>query len=89
MTAFHPKRFADVGRTGVNPLVFWDGEQANRSIARAVDLADVLYPGHDHPFRITRSGQIEYPAINEITLVGAAPRHRGSTSSPSIRCPCA
>ena len=74
--------FSDVVRTGVNPLVFWDGDQANRSIARAVELADVLYPGHDHPFRVTASGQIEYTSINEITLVGAAPSTPGVHLEP-------
>jgi N-acyl homoserine lactone hydrolase len=39
-----------------NPLVFFDDALARRSIDRIVDVADVLYPGHDRAFRLTGSG---------------------------------
>jgi N-acyl homoserine lactone hydrolase len=71
--------YANVAETGVNPLVFWDPEQASRSIARAIDLADVLYPGHDHPFRVTASGRVEYTRIHEVTLLGVTPQTPGIT----------
>lgn len=45
--------FAEVSQTRKNPLVFWDDEQATRSIARMIQMADVIYPGHDQPFRVT------------------------------------
>lgn len=43
-----------------NALVFWDEEQANRSVGRLVDMSDVIYPGHDQAFRITQDNAIEY-----------------------------
>jgi glyoxylase-like metal-dependent hydrolase (beta-lactamase superfamily II) len=50
---------AGIALSGQNPLVFWDAEQANRSIARMVQEADLLYPGHDRAFRL-RDGEVEY-----------------------------
>lgn len=48
--------------SGICPSVFWDAEQADASIRRAVELADVFYPGHDRPFRISQTGSVEYLA---------------------------
>jgi len=45
-----------------NALVFWSEEQANRSVRKLVDLADVIYPGHDQAFRISGDNQVEYVA---------------------------
>ncbi|MGH3495330.1 MAG: MBL fold metallo-hydrolase, partial [Sciscionella sp.] len=42
------------------PLVMWDTELARQSIGHVLDLADVIYPGHDRIFRITRSGTVQY-----------------------------
>src|SRR5919202_3374021 len=52
--------YAYVIKTGINPLVFWSADAAKRSIERVAKLADVIYPGHDRPFRVARSGEIEY-----------------------------
>jgi N-acyl homoserine lactone hydrolase len=41
------------------PNVFWDPEAADDSIRRAADLADLLYPGHDRPFRLV-DGVVQY-----------------------------
>ncbi|MGY1706734.1 MBL fold metallo-hydrolase [Geodermatophilus sp. SYSU D00697] len=79
--------FAEVARTRVNPLVFWDAEQATRSIDRAVALADVLYPGHDHPFRVTRAGDVEYTRVHDLTLVGITPQTPGVHLLPSRPMP--
>ena len=65
--------FAGVALTKVNPLVFWNVEQATRSIERVVDLADVIYPGHDQPFRVTAANEIEFLMKKEITLIGLTP----------------
>jgi N-acyl homoserine lactone hydrolase len=51
--------FAEVALTRVNPLVFWNDEQATKSIDRMVSMADVIYPGHDRPFRVVND-KIEY-----------------------------
>ena len=61
--------FAAAALTRKNPLVFWNEEQATESIDRLVELADVIYPGHDRPFRITAAGEIEYLRPFELTLV--------------------
>lgn len=45
-----------------NALVFWNEAQANASVERIVDMADVIYPGHDQPFRIDAHNNVEYVA---------------------------
>lgn len=42
------------------PVVFWNQDQADASLRRVRQSADVFYPGHDRPFRMTASGQAEY-----------------------------
>jgi N-acyl homoserine lactone hydrolase len=65
--------FAPVALTKRNPLVFWDPEEAAHSIERVVDMADVIYPGHDQPFRITASGEIEYRYRTTFSFMGISP----------------
>ena len=43
-----------------NALVFWNEAQANASVERMVDMADIIYPGHDQPFRISDTNAVEY-----------------------------
>ena len=64
--AIHNARVAVSGR---NPLVFWDEEQAAASIRRVVGSRALIYPGHDHPFRI-RGDDVEYTEQSSITIVG-------------------
>jgi N-acyl homoserine lactone hydrolase len=54
----------------LNPLVFWNAEQAAMSITRILDAADVIYPGHDRAFRHSTSGAIEYVENYTLTLTG-------------------
>jgi glyoxylase-like metal-dependent hydrolase (beta-lactamase superfamily II) len=68
--------YASVALTGVNPLVFWDPEAASKSIERVVDAADVLYPGHDRPFKVA-NGKIEYTVPHELTLTSVGPETPG------------
>lgn len=49
-----------VARHRRNALVFWNEEQANASVRRIVEMADVIYPGHDQPFRISAENNVEY-----------------------------
>jgi N-acyl homoserine lactone hydrolase len=42
------------------PVVFWDQDQADASLRKVRGCADVFYPGHDRPFRMTASGEAEY-----------------------------
>jgi N-acyl homoserine lactone hydrolase len=41
------------------PNVFWDPDEADQSVARILELADTIYPGHDRPFRLV-GGEVQY-----------------------------
>jgi N-acyl homoserine lactone hydrolase len=60
-----------VARERRNALVFWDEAQANYSVRKLVELADVIYPGHDQAFRLSASGAVEYVQEFHFTLVRA------------------
>jgi glyoxylase-like metal-dependent hydrolase (beta-lactamase superfamily II) len=75
------------------PNVFWDAGQADAANHRVVDLADVVYPGHDRPFRVTAPDQVEYlTETRPITVtIGGVPAaevtvvDRPRTSERSLR----
>ncbi|MFE5818840.1 MBL fold metallo-hydrolase [Streptomyces sp. NPDC056479] len=69
--------FAYVALTKRNPLVFWDADQAARSIERVLTVSDVVYPGHDRPFRLTSDAGIDYLEPFALTLTGLRPDTRG------------
>ncbi|MFE6175030.1 MBL fold metallo-hydrolase [Streptomyces sp. NPDC056464] len=69
--------FAYVALTKRNPLVFWDADQAARSIERVLTVSDVVYPGHDRPFRLTSDAGIDYLEPFALTLTGLRPGTRG------------
>jgi len=69
--------YATAALTKKNPIVFWNEQQASDSISRVVDMADVIYPGHDRPFRLTASGTIEYLRDFEFSLVNVNPNDPG------------
>ena len=77
--------YAYVLETGVNPLVFWDDAAARASIQRVRALADIIYPGHDRPFRRSASGQVEYLTPFQLTLNGLLPDMDGLTFEPPTR----
>jgi glyoxylase-like metal-dependent hydrolase (beta-lactamase superfamily II) len=64
--------WAEVGRLQQSALVFWNLEESQATIGRLVSRADIIYPGHDRPFRL-RDGQVEYQMPYEMTLFGASP----------------
>lgn len=68
--------FADVAITGENPLVFWDERKARQSIHRVVQRADIIYPGHDQPFRLV-NGEVEYVHPFRCTLTNLSPDQPG------------
>lgn len=70
-------QFASVAQTGQNPIVFCDDQLARASIRRIVEIADVVYPGHDRPFRRTSDGGIEYQRPFDLALSGIAPTAAG------------
>src|SRR6201994_2301616 len=43
-----------------NSLVFWNERQANDSVAKLVAIGDIIYPGHDLPFRMNKDGSPEH-----------------------------
>ncbi len=65
--------YSTVALTRHNPLVFWSGEDATRSIDRIMDNADLIYPGHDRPFRVVNGDQIEYVGEEEMEIAGIEP----------------
>ena len=72
--------FAGVALEGKSPLVFWDTGQATSSIHRAVEMGDILYPGHDQPFSITKTGKIEYLYERNLKL-----RLPGTSQIPGVQ----
>ncbi|MFD9792744.1 MBL fold metallo-hydrolase [Streptomyces sp. NPDC059070] len=69
--------FAYVAQTRRNPLVFWDAELAARSIDRVVAESDLIYPGHDRPFRLTSDNSVDYLAPFALTVTGLRPDTEG------------
>ena len=51
-----------------NPLIFWDRQAASDAISRVVAMADVIYPGHDRVFRVTKDNSIEYLEDFQMTI---------------------
>lgn len=60
---------------GMCPNVFWDPTQADESNHRVVELADIVYPGHDRPFRVLGTNTVDYLTdIRPVTVtVGSIP----------------
>jgi N-acyl homoserine lactone hydrolase len=69
--------YARIALTRQPALVFWDAAAAVASIDRAVAMADVIYPGHDRPFRLTAERQIEYLRPFSLTIMGTLPDRAG------------
>jgi glyoxylase-like metal-dependent hydrolase (beta-lactamase superfamily II) len=76
-----------VALTRENPLVFWNEAEALASIDRAVELADVVYPGHDQAFRLTKDREIEYVRPFSLTIVGTTADRPGLRFDPKPRPP--
>jgi len=73
---------AEVARARQTRLVFWDLAQASASAARLADLADLVYPGHDRPFRVA-DGQTEYLVPLAFTLTGPGAGDPGVRAEPA------
>jgi N-acyl homoserine lactone hydrolase len=78
---------AGIALTRQPPLIFWNVGQAQSSIDRALKLADVIYPGHDRPFRLTADGQIEYLRPFSLTITGTLPGRPGLRFDDTPRAP--
>ena len=69
-------QYASGALTRANPLVFWSEKDATRSITRIVEMADMIYPGHDQPFRVAK-GKVEYLEPLKMTIRGMDPDEPG------------
>jgi N-acyl homoserine lactone hydrolase len=79
--------YASVAQTRKNPLVFWNEAEALHSIDRALAVADIIYPGHDQAFRLTKDGEIEYVRPFELTIVGTTADRPGLHFEPNGPAP--
>lgn len=73
--------WAEVARLEQSALVFGDVEQSQESIRKLVERADVMYPGHDRPFRLV-NGKVEYLTDFDMTMFGADPSTPGLKFGP-------
>ncbi|MGH2826466.1 MAG: MBL fold metallo-hydrolase [Actinomycetota bacterium] len=69
-------QYSTAALTKVNPVVFWSDAQATSSIERVLELADVIYPGHDRPFRLVED-KIEYEYPLSLAFMGVDPDEAG------------
>lgn len=58
-------------------LVFWDEMLAARTIGKLTSMADVIYPGHDRPFRLLGDGRVEYLRPFQLRLLNLGPGEPG------------
>jgi N-acyl homoserine lactone hydrolase len=73
---------AAVARERRNALVFWNNEQATRSISKLLAIGDIIYPGHDLPFRLHPDGRTGYLHDMELTLTGVEAGQPGLVLEP-------
>jgi glyoxylase-like metal-dependent hydrolase (beta-lactamase superfamily II) len=62
-----------------NALVFWNEQQANQTVDKLLAIGDLIYPGHDLPFRVNPDGTSEYLHDLELTITGLLPGEPGLT----------
>ena len=60
-----------------NALVFWDDMLASRTISKLLEIADIIYPGHDQAFRIDAGNKAEYVQEFRLTLTYVSPSQPG------------
>ena len=68
--------FAGRALSRTHPVVFWNENQAVKSIERVLQEADIIYPGHDQPFRVV-NGNVEYVVPMELTITGISQNEPG------------
>lgn len=75
---------AAVARERRNALVFWNNEQATKSISKLLAIGDIIYPGHDLPFRLHAAGEPEYLHDMQLTLTGVEAGQPGLVLQPDL-----
>ncbi len=81
--------YGEVALSGISPIVFWNEEDSRKSIKRVLDTADIVYPGHDRPFRMVKEGrELEYlsPPV-ELAVSGITPDMEGVSFNMDPRAP--
>ncbi len=73
--------WAEVARLERSALVFWNVEESQETVRKLVARADVMYPGHDRPFRLV-NGKVEYLTDFDMTMFGADPSTPGLKFGP-------
>ncbi|MPZ50298.1 MAG: MBL fold metallo-hydrolase [Dehalococcoidia bacterium] len=56
--------------TGLPRIVFWDIDDARKSIRKLLDTAKDFYPGHDRPFRVEDGGRVQYLERTSVKVFG-------------------
>ena len=56
--------------TGEPFIIFDQPERARKSIEKIKDTSDLIYPGHDRPFRREKDGHIKYQIETKIQIFG-------------------
>lgn len=75
---------AAVARERRNALVFWNNEQATKSISKLLAIGDIIYPGHDLPFRLDAAAEPEYLHDMQLTLTGVEAGQPGLVLQPDM-----
>jgi N-acyl homoserine lactone hydrolase len=75
---------AAVARERRNALVFWNNEQATKSISKLLAIGDIIYPGHDLPFRLRAGAEPEYLHDMQLTLTGVEAGQPGLVLQPDL-----
>jgi N-acyl homoserine lactone hydrolase len=71
-----------VARERRNALVFWNDQLASRTIGKLLAIADIIFPGHDRPFRMGPGGRAEYIRDFRLTLTGVSASQPGLEFRP-------
>ena len=58
------------------PIVFGSLSQARESVAKGLSAADIIYPGHDRPFRVV-DGEADYLEPFALTITNLEPGREG------------
>jgi N-acyl homoserine lactone hydrolase len=74
---------------GICYMVFWNEEEARRSVGRIAERCDIVYPGHDRGFRI-QNGTFHYIETTSIGFSGLPQMPDGQPSfSVGVGAPAA
>jgi N-acyl homoserine lactone hydrolase len=75
---------AENAKLGQADVVFWSPTEADDSISKVVAASDLIYPGHDRPFRLD-GDEIDYLEPYSLGAFGIDPEAAGVTFRPLER----